>query len=236
MDVVDTGSDELRVGRFSSKRRITQLPIQGMRGKEVIWTPRHITSMAGPWIFRSTAHQACSNWIEIEIRHARKQIALGLNQVRLIPAFPQRAGPALALVKVPDIAPADGLHQGRYAFSRLWGCEQMKVIDHEHISMNADALSLRMFLEQREQHFIICGRRKDCFAVIAPLNDVVRMTGQCKSWKSGHTGLNLTPILPQLVSCFLTRLGVQRRQTCAPTVATMHYQNKWGTRCLLRST
>jgi hypothetical protein len=62
----------------------------------------------------------------------------------------------------------------------------MKVVVHDHVSMDGHLESLRMLLPQRQQTLTVRIVAHDVLAVIAALNDVVRVSGNGEAGLAGH--------------------------------------------------
>ena len=62
------------------------------------------------------------------------------------------------------------------------------MVAHQPISLDRHAEFLRVVTQQVEQHPVIRRRREDGLAVVAALDDVVRVAGECEAGKTGHEG------------------------------------------------
>ena len=89
-------------------------------------------------------------------------------------------------IEIAHIAPAHRLHQLRQALRGLRRGQQMKMVAHQHIGMDSHVELSGVLQQQVQQGLVIRRRVKNGLAIIAALNDVVRIAGQCKTGKSGH--------------------------------------------------
>jgi hypothetical protein len=73
----------------------------------------------------------------------------------------------------------------------------MKVVVHDHVGMDGHFESLRMLLPQRQQSLTVGIIADDRLAVIAALDDVVRVSGNGEAGLAGHgqTPRNMTDSL-----------------------------------------
>jgi hypothetical protein len=62
----------------------------------------------------------------------------------------------------------------------------MKVVVHDHVGMDGHFESLRMLLPKRQQTLAVGIVAHDGLAVIAALDDVVRVSGNGEAWLAGH--------------------------------------------------
>ena len=106
--------------------------------------------VAGPGVIRRRLSQAGAHRVEVDVNHAGQQVALGLDQRRSVAPFPQSAAAAMAVVEIAHIAAANGLHHPGHAVRCVGRNQQMKVIAHQHVSMNSDLTGLRLRLPQRQ--------------------------------------------------------------------------------------
>jgi hypothetical protein len=60
------------------------------------------------------------------------------------------------------------------------------MVVHDHVSMDGHLESLRMLLPQRQQTLTVRIVAHDVLAVIAALNDVVRVSGNGEAGLAGH--------------------------------------------------
>jgi hypothetical protein len=62
----------------------------------------------------------------------------------------------------------------------------MQVVAHQNIGMHLHILLLGVFLQQNQHSLEISVVHEDGLAVIAPQNDVVRVSGESETGQAGH--------------------------------------------------
>jgi hypothetical protein len=60
----------------------------------------------------------------------------------------------------------------------FWHCNQMNMIRHQAVSQHLDIMLVRIFFEPREVGMTIMISKKNAFAPIAALGDMVRKAGK----------------------------------------------------------
>lgn len=62
------------------------------------------------------------------------------------------------------------------------------MVAHQPISLDRHAEFLRVVSQQVEQRLVVRGGRENRLPVVAALDDVVRVAGECEAGKTGHEG------------------------------------------------
>ncbi|MCY1552128.1 hypothetical protein D9M68_885050 [compost metagenome] len=89
-------------------------------------------------------------------------------------------------IEIAHVTPSDRLHHQRHPVRRL-GCEQqVEMVVHQHPGVQRHLVLAGVFPDQVEQHAPVRIVQHDGLAVVASLNDVVRVTGQGQAGKTGH--------------------------------------------------
>ena len=181
-----TGLNELGVGRLAGKWRVTQAPKKGVRRHQLVAQLPNTVPVAGPFEVGGLVHHARPHRVQVNVDHASQKIALTLNEVAAVTALPQGAGALMAQVEVAHISAAHRLHHLRQALIGFGGEQQMEVVVHDHVGMDGHLESLRMLLPQGQETLTVGVITHDGLAVIAALDDVVRVSGNGEAGLAGH--------------------------------------------------
>jgi hypothetical protein len=65
----------------------------------------------------------------------------------------------------------------------------MQVVAHQYIGMHLHILLLRIFLQQSQHSLKVSVVHEDGLTVIAPQDDVVRVSGESESGQAGHMSI-----------------------------------------------
>ena len=109
-----------------------------------------------------------------------------LDRRRPIAPFPQRAAAPIGSVHISHIAPAQGLHQARDSRRGRRAQQQMDVIGHQHIGVDAYLPRLRRLAQPLELECVVLGIEEDRLAIIPALDHMQRLVGQEIAAEAGH--------------------------------------------------
>jgi hypothetical protein len=135
----------------------------------------------------SLRHHAGAHRVQVDVDHAGQQIALRLDQRGAVAPLPQRATAGVALVEIAHITAPHRLHHLRQRLSRCRCGQQVKVVVHQHIGMDRHRQTYVRFAPAGPAWL----RNPGCpqrwhLAVVAALNDVVRVAGKRQTGQAGH--------------------------------------------------
>ena len=87
---------------------------------------------------------------------------------------------------IPTAAVLTELHHAGHTLISLRGCQQVKVIAHQHIGMNGHAKRAGLLVQQIQKSLKVASGNKYRLPVIAALNDVMWVTGERQTGKACH--------------------------------------------------
>ncbi len=101
---------------------------------------------------------------------------------------------------VPDtngsIVAREGMHQPRQGTDLARRYQQMHMVAHQHIRMQATTKSQKRLPQTLEVALAILVIQKTAQAIVASLHNMLRNTGKFKAWESGHARHNHSPCPP----------------------------------------
>jgi hypothetical protein len=127
----------------------------------------------------------CPYRVEFDVALTGKQVRLGIDQAGAEAPLPQSACTLIGMVDVLHIALSDTLHQARWAIGTLGRQQQMHVIGHQHIGVQAYPYLLTEALQESEIVRIVGVGKETGSAVMPALDDVEGNTGKFQARTAG---------------------------------------------------
>lgn len=141
--------------------------------------------MARPGILIGEANHFRPNGVEVDVTDQFQQIAVGIDEQRLVAALEQVAGSPVFAIDELGVAKSDILHNaGEGHVPHLDG--QMDMVRHEAEGMDAIPETLNAFLDQQEKPRAVTVIEEDVLAAIAAKDDVINGAGIMKSRFAWH--------------------------------------------------
>ncbi len=106
--------------------------------------------------------------------------------VSAAPPLPQRAAAPVDVVHVAHVAPAQVLHHAREVVGPLCGTQQMHVIGHQHISVDAATVLFRRLVQPIEVAAIVFLGEERRLPVIPALDEVLGNPSEDESGSAYH--------------------------------------------------
>lgn len=147
-----------------------------MIGDERVRLPPGVPSVGRPAILVGCSDHAGGNWIHLDVAIAGKQVVIGIDQAGLVPALPQRAGAAIALVDIKHVISAHVLHQPGDRVLLLRSHQQMHMVGHEHVGVQPNAKAPQPLSQQLQVEQVVIITEETDRPIIAALNDMGRYT------------------------------------------------------------
>ena len=117
---------------------------------------------------------------------ALQQVGIAGNEAGLVATLPQRAGPVVGVVDVPNIATAKRLHHPADAATLARGHEQVHVVGHQHIGMDAATFVQCDLVQVMQVATIVFGLEEAGLAIVAALDHMLRDAGQADAREAWH--------------------------------------------------
>lgn len=158
--------------------------------------------MTGPEVLIRKSNHSGPDRVEVDVTDQFQQIAVGIDQERLVPPLKQMTGPLVFAIDELGVAKPDILHDaGKGNIAHLNG--QMGVCRHETEGMDAIPETLYAFLQQQKKPRTVTRIEEDVLAAIATKNDVINGAGIMKSrfaWhaRSVEKNLRLSSLTPRM--------------------------------------
>jgi hypothetical protein len=95
----------------------------------------------------------------------------------------------MAFIEIQHISAPHSLHHLGHTFVFQGREQQVQVVAHQYIGMHLYILLLRMFLQQSQHSLEISVVHEDGLTVIAPQNDVVRVSSESETGQAGHVSI-----------------------------------------------
>ena len=157
-----------------------------MVGDQPILLGPDVMHVAGPRIIPRAGRQAIAHRVELDVAADGQQVELGVDDGGAVTPLPQRAAASMLLVEIRDVVTSDPLHHPCQALIVGRRSQQVQVIRHEHIGMDGHLELPCSLLEPAEEGQMVIGITEDGQAVMATLDDVVRLVRNDESGKAGH--------------------------------------------------
>ena len=143
----------------------------------------------------------------------------------------------MAPIEVLHITAANGLHHLRQPIRRAGRGQQVEMVVHQHVGVDGHLKLARLLFEQGQHGLEVRPVHKDRLAVVAALDDVVRVAGQSQSGQASHgwcgTGgdweamINLSLISPNVPLVRLVPSSIAGPLGCsAASNASSHHHPK----------
>lgn len=127
-----------------------------------------------------------SNRVEFDVAVRGEQVAIRVDQAGLETSFPQRSAASMAAVECGDIGLAELAHGQRHRSWLAGADEQMHVVAHQHVGVDAQAVSCRALAKQAKVMATILVVQKDGATIDPALRDVERDAGDIQASLAGH--------------------------------------------------
>ena len=143
---------------------------------------RHASTRCGCAVVR----HAGADGVQVDVAAAAQKIVFAIDQAGLVPTFPQRSGARVARVELPDIAPAELLHQATCGTHFGRRCQQVDVVVHQYIGVQRAARGEQRLPQQLAIAGAISVVEEAAKAIASTLHDVLRNAWQVESRLAGH--------------------------------------------------
>jgi hypothetical protein len=100
-------------------------------------------------------------------------------------------------IEQTGIVARERMHQPRQGTHLARRHQQMNMIAHQHIRVQATSKSHQRMPQALQVALAILVVQKARQAIVAPLHHVLRNTGKFETWKSGHTRQRHKPCAPR---------------------------------------
>ena len=170
-------SEEVPPGRLAIEGRVAKRPEQRVVGEQRIGALPQVVARAGPAVSGRIDSDSRTYRVQLDVAHARQQPAVGLDQAGAEAAFPQRAAALVALVEPPHVIAPQRLHHAAQPLGHRGRGQQVHVIVHQYIGVQRDLRRHRRLAQEAEVALAIRVVAKQRGAVVAALEQVVRVAG-----------------------------------------------------------
>jgi hypothetical protein len=113
-------------------------------------------------------------------------VAVGFDHGGAEAPFEQAAGAPVFAVVPGNIQAAELLHHRRQALFGVGCGQQVQMGRQQSVSVDRNPVGTRGFGQPAEEALIILGLAEDALAVVAALEDVVRLLGEDEAGLAGH--------------------------------------------------
>lgn len=141
-------------------------------------TPPEVGGAAGPAIRGRIIRHACPDRIELDVAVAGKNVAFAIHEARLVAPLPQSAAAPVPGIEQADVPAPESLHHPTDVAGGRWRRQQVHVVVHQDIGMEAHAAGREQFAQQLQVAQPVAVIEEAGQAVVAALHDVLRDPGQ----------------------------------------------------------
>lgn len=127
-----------------------------------------------------------TNRVELDIPIRGQQVAIRVDQAGFEASFPQRSGASMATVEGSDVSLTQLAHGQRHLARGVGADEQVHMIAHQNVSVDAQAVSCCALAQQVQIVAAIFVIQKDAAAIGPALRDVERYAGDLQARLAGH--------------------------------------------------
>jgi hypothetical protein len=145
------------------------------------------SAIAGPGVVLRISHYLGSNWVEINITSAGKQIAIRLYGTALKPSFPRCASALLEPIDPTSMPASQPFHQQTETAGVLSRVDdQVNVIRHQAVAVDSQIERLPKLAKALEVRQAIAVRDEHSFAVVPTLDNVMWVAWHYDAATSWH--------------------------------------------------
>jgi hypothetical protein len=188
----DRVGEEFAVPGASRLVRIGQVQIQRVRRDHGIGNAERVAAVTRPEVLLRRANQACAHRIELDVALAGEEVAVGLDERRAEAPFEERPGAMVGAVDGLHVALAEPLHQPSGSAVGRGRHQQMQMVGHQDVGVDAHRLAFRERGQGRRKHAIIVLADEDRGPIDTPQNDVHGEAGGDDADVPAHTERSLS--------------------------------------------
>ena len=153
---------------------------------------------AGPVVMFGPLDHRGANRVELDIPIRGEQVAVRVDQTGFEASFPQRSSASMATVESGDISLTQLAHAQRYLAGPVGTDEQVHVIAHQNVGVDAQAVARGALAQQTEIVAPVFVIQKDGTSIDPTLGDVERYPGNFQASLARHVrGRGLMPQCPR---------------------------------------
>lgn len=141
---------------------------------------------ARPVVMFGSLDHGGTHRIELDIPIRGEQVVIRVDQAGLEASFPQRSAASMATVEGSDVSLTQLTHGQRYLARGFGADEQVHMIAHQHVGVDAQAVSCCTFAQQAQIVAAVFVIQKDGAAIDPALRDVERYAGDLKASLARH--------------------------------------------------
>jgi len=157
-----------------------------VRLQQITCLTHSVTAITGPGIVGRMRHHPGTHRVEFDVAHAGQQIAFIRDQAALVPALPECATLSVASIDVTNVVSPGILDYTADGFLRLWRHQQVHMIGHQYIGVNATPVFQTRLMQPPQIGSIVVIRKENRLPAVPALDEMRRDTRQVESWLSRH--------------------------------------------------
>jgi hypothetical protein len=148
-----------------------------------------VGTIAGPDVITRRQHHCGTNGIEFDRAVAGQQLALAVDQARLVATLPKRAAAPIGRIEVANITPTKRLHGPCDRAGDLRRHQQMYMVGQWHVGVNATATCQRRLTQLTQVALVVLLPKETRLAIVPPPDDMLRNPRQIQTSLTWHDGL-----------------------------------------------
>jgi hypothetical protein len=152
--------EKFAVSQPPDRRRCPQGKIKLVRLQHTACLTHCISLITGPGITSRMQHHPGTYRIELDISHTCQQVAITRDPAAPVSALPECAALSIALIHVTDLLAPSVLDCATDRFTRLRCHQQMHMIGHQHITVNAAPVSETCLMQPSQIGGMVVIRKK----------------------------------------------------------------------------
>lgn len=184
--VGEAGSQPSAIGLGAFCGVVAECEVGGVGRYAGIGDDAQVRVCARPAVSLRRIDHRRANRVQFDVPVQRQQIAFGVDQARSEAAFPQRAGAMMATVERRHVALVEQSHRRREVVGVCGGDQQMDVIAHERVGVDADVMGRGDFGQKFAIEQVVFDIDEDRASIHPALGDVKRNAGDEQAWTTRH--------------------------------------------------
>ena len=124
--------------------------------------------------------------VELDVTHQCQQVAFAIHDRRPVASLPQGTAAAVGSIEILHVTPTHGLEDLADAVVELGCGQKMEMVGHPDIGVDCQTVLVCRFDQDVAEELKVGFGGKDHLSVVAPLDNVLRLTGNHVSREAGH--------------------------------------------------
>jgi len=124
--------------------------------------------------------------VEFDVTLAGEQVLISIHQRGMKAPLPESAGTALTLIHQTNVAAVHRLHHPRQPSGHIRRRQKMDVVAHQHVGMNPAVVFFGAVAQQAQVNRRITAVEEHGLAVVAALDNVLRIPGRVDATGAWH--------------------------------------------------